>query len=113
MILITGAGGKTGRSLVKALSKAEGVCAFVYHEEDVHVLKSLGAEKVIVGKMQNAPAMRAAMQGIRAVYHICPNMNPDETLIGRLVIREASEAGIEHFVYHSVLHPQTQKMNHH
>jgi NAD(P)H dehydrogenase (quinone) len=53
------------------------------------------------------------MQGVRAVYHICPNMNPDEIGIGKLIIREAGKAGVEHFVYHSVLHPQTEKMTHH
>jgi NAD(P)H dehydrogenase (quinone) len=113
MILITGAGGKTGRSLVRVLSKAESVCAFVHHEEDVLLLKSLGADKVIVGDMQDDTAIRSALQDMRAVYHICPNMSPHEAAIGKLVIREAQKAGIEHFVYHSVLHPQTEKMNHH
>ena len=46
MILITGAGGKTGRTLIKMLSKVESVCAFVHREEHVSVLKSLGAEKL-------------------------------------------------------------------
>ena len=113
MILITGAGGKTGMALVKALSKAEGVCAFIHHEEQVAVLKSFGAEKVIVGDMRNEAVIRSAMQNVRAVYHICPNMNPEETLIGKLVIHEARKAEVEHFVYHSVLHPQTEKMKHH
>jgi uncharacterized protein YbjT (DUF2867 family) len=40
-------------------------------------------------------------------------MSPDEIVIGKLVIGEARNAGVEHFVYHSVLHPQTEKMNHH
>jgi NAD(P)H dehydrogenase (quinone) len=113
MILITGAGGKTGRSLVRVLSKVESVCALVHREEHVPLLKSLGAEKVIVGDMQNEIVLRSAMQGTRAVYHICPNMHPDEVVIGNVVIREAGKAGVEYFVYHSVLHPQTEKMNHH
>ena len=33
--------------------------------------------------------------------------------MGRLVIGEARAAGVQHFVYHSVLHPQVEKMNHH
>lgn len=113
MILITGAGGKTGRALIQALSKAESICAFVRREEDVSVTTSLGAEKVMVGDMRDEPAIRAAMEGVRAAYHICPNMSPDEVVIGNLVIREARNAGVEHFVYHSVLHPQTEKMQHH
>ena len=113
MILLTGAGGKTGRSLVKALSKAESVCAFVHREEQVSVARTLGAEKVIVGDMREESAIRSAMQGVRSVYHICPNMDPDEAVIGKLVIGAAREVGVEHFVYHSVLHPQAEKMNHH
>src|SRR5258706_15815996 len=113
MILITGADGKTGRSLIKVLSKVESVCAFVHREENVPVLKSLGADKVVAGDMRGESAVRSAMQGVRAIYHICPNMNPDEVEIGKLVIGEAQKAGVEHFVYHSVLHPQTEKMKHH
>jgi len=113
LILITGAGGKTGRSLVQALSKVESICAFVHHEEHISVLKSLGAEKVIVGDMGDAAAIRSGMRDVRAVYHICPNMSPDETVIGNLVISAARESGVEHFVYHSVLHPQVEKMTHH
>ena len=113
MILLTGAGGKTGRTLIKSLSRAESICAFVHHEKDALVAKSLGAEKVIVGDLREGHAIRSAVQGVRAVYHVCPNMSPDEVVIGNLVIREARRAGVEHFVYHSVLHPQTEKMNHH
>ena len=113
MILLTGAGGKTGRILIKTLSKVESVCAFVYREEYVAVAKSLGAEKVLVGDLRDEIAIHSAMQGARAVYHICPNMNPDEVVIGKLVVEAARQSGVEHFVYHSVLHPQTEKMNHH
>jgi len=113
MILITGASGKTGRTIVKALSTSERVCAFVHREEQVSVLKSLGAEKVIVGDMRDESVIRSAMQGVRSVYHICPNMHPDEFVIGNLVVGEAKKAGVEHFACHSVLHPQTEKMKHH
>ena len=113
MILITGAGGKTGRSLVRSLSKVESICAFVHHEEHLSVLKGSGAQKVIVGDMGDAAAIRSGMRDVRAVYHICPNMSPDETVIGNLVISAARESGVEHFVYHSVLHPQVEKMTHH
>jgi len=113
MIIITGAGGKTGKTLVRALSKIESVCVLVHREEHVSALRSLGAAKVLVGDMRDRSTIRSAMQGMRSVYHICPNMNPDEAIIGRLVIDEARKAGVEHFVYHCVLHPQTEGMNHH
>jgi NAD(P)H dehydrogenase (quinone) len=113
MILVTGAGGKTGRVLIKVLSKVESICAFVHHEKDVPVVKSLGAENVILGDMRDESSVRSGMQGIKAVYHMCPNMSPDEVVIGKLIIEAARNAGVEHFAYHSVLHPQTEKMNHH
>ena len=113
MILLTGAGGKTSRSLIKVLSNVESVCAFVHLEKHVSVAKSLGAQKVIVGDMRDQAAIRSGMQGVKAVYHICPNMSPDERVIGKLVIDAAREIGVEHLIYHSVLHPQTEKMNHH
>ena len=113
MILITGAGGKTGRALIQALSKVESLSAFVHRQEYVSIVKSLGAGQVLVGDMRDDSAIRSAMQGVRAVYHVCPNMSPDEVVIGAVVLREARKAGVTHFVYHSVLHPQTEKMKHH
>ena len=53
------------------------------------------------------------MRGAAAVYHICPNVQPDEVIISRQMLGAALAAGVERFVYHSVLHPQTQAMPHH
>jgi uncharacterized protein YbjT (DUF2867 family) len=113
MILVTGAGGKTGRMIIETLSKVESVCAFVHRESSISTAKSQGAEKAIAGDLLDESAVQQALVGVRAVYHICPNMSPDEFDIGRLIIDEARKAGVEHFVYHSVLHPQTEKMAHH
>ena len=93
MILITGAGGKTGKALTQSLSKAEAVCAFVYREEQASVARSLGAEKVIVGDLRDGAAIRSAMEGAQAVYHLCPNMSPHEVVSGNLMIGEARRAG--------------------
>src|SRR5215208_4906326 len=113
MILVTGAAGKTGKALVKTLSKVESVCALVHRDHHRAVMRECGAEKVYVGDMRDETAIRPARQGARRVYHICPNMNPYEVAIAKLVIDQGRKAGVEHFIYHSVLHPQTEKMNHH
>ncbi|HSL28002.1 MAG TPA: NmrA family NAD(P)-binding protein [Anaerolineales bacterium] len=113
MILVTGAGGKTGRTLIRVLSQVESVSALVHREEHISTVKSLGAGRVVVGDMRDEMAMRSGMEGVRAVYHLCPNMDPDEMVIGKLVIEEARRAEVKHFIYHSVLHPQTEKMHHH
>jgi len=114
MILVTGAGGKTGRAVIKALAaRGESVRAFVHREDHVSAVKALGAAEAAVGDIHDEAALRRAMEGARAVYHICPNVNPDEVAIGRAAISAARVAGVQQFVFHSVLHPQAEAMPHH
>src|SRR5688572_517266 len=113
MILVTGASGKTGKAIIKSLSQVESVSVFVRDEKHVDSLKSLGAENVFIGDLEDKSALLSATKNVRAIYHICPNMNPHEMEIGNLIINSAKQNGVEYFVYHSVLHPQIEVMNHH
>lgn len=114
MLLITGAGGKTGQALIRALAaKGETIRALVRRDEQAEAVQALGAYEVIAGDLLDEDAVCRAMEGVRSVYHIPPNVHPDEVAIGRRVIDAAREAGVTHFVYHSVLHPHTQAMPHH
>jgi NAD(P)H dehydrogenase (quinone) len=63
--------------------------------------------------MRDPGTLERLMDGARAVYHICPNMHPQELSIGQAVIAAARRAGVEHLVYHSVLHPHVEAMPHH
>lgn len=67
----------------------------------------------MAGDMRLRATMERATRGVRGLYHICPNMSPDEGAIGRGLVSVARSAGVQHFVYHSVLHPQTEAMPHH
>ena len=69
--------------------------------------------EVVAGDLHDPAAVEQAVRGSRAIYHICPNMHPDEAAIGQVVIAAARSAGVQHFVYHSVLHPQVEAMPHH
>jgi NAD(P)H dehydrogenase (quinone) len=116
MILVTGASGKTGQTIVRALARSgtEPVRAMVRRAEQIEALTAEGAQQVICGDMRDARQMCAAFAGVRAVYHICPNMSPDELMMAENAILAARECGeVEHFVYHSVLHPQVEAMSHH
>jgi len=114
MILITGAAGKTGRAVIRALApRGEPVRALVHHGEQARAVEDLGARDTVVSDMRADAVLGQAMRGVRAVYHICPNVSPDEVTIGRAMIAAARAHRIEHFVYHSVLHPQTRAMPHH
>jgi len=114
VILVTGAGGKTGRAVLLALgTHAAPVRGLVRSEGQAAAAMMHGASQVVVGDMRTAEIMAEATRGARAVYHIPPNMAPDEVAIADRVIEAALAAGAEHFVYHSVLHPQTEAMPHH
>jgi uncharacterized protein YbjT (DUF2867 family) len=109
MILVTGAAGKTGRTIMEALAQRGAVVRALVRRE----VKGLKAQEIVVGDMHSLATMTQAMVGVEAVYHICPNMSADELQIGQIAIAAARDAGVQRFVYHSVLHPQIQAMPHH
>jgi len=114
MILVTGAGGKTGQAVLTALaSRGQAVRALVRREDQVAPAKQLGAQEAVVADLVDQVDMRAAMGGVGTVYLMAPNMHPAETWIGEVAIASAQDAGVERIVYHSVLHPQTREMPHH
>lgn len=114
MILVTGAAGKTGMAIIRQLAAKEiPVRAFVHRETHAESVRQHGAAQVFIGDLYDSQAVSAAMVGVRAVYHICPNVNPDEFTIGKTIIDTAVSAGVEQFVFHSVLHPQVEAMPHH
>jgi len=134
VILVTGAGGKTGRAVLRALQAAAGaspargaeavrprhrraggatVRAFVRRVEQTPAARADGASEVAVGDMYSAESVAAALRDVRSVYYIPPNMAEDEVAMVELAIEAGRAAGVRHFVYHSVLHPQTESMPHH
>ena len=114
MILVTGAAGKTGRALIQdLLAKKEPIRAFVHHSGQVSQLKATGVLDIVVGDFHDNASLSRAAQGVRAIYHIPPNVAPHEISIGKAVIRAARDAHVEHFFYHSVLHPHIKAMPHH
>jgi NAD(P)H dehydrogenase (quinone) len=114
MILVTGAAGKTGKAAVKALAaRGAAVRARVRNPEHAATLTVLGAAEVSVGGFEDPRALADAAAGARAIYHICPNVSPQEVVYAQAVAAAAQARGIKRFVYHSVLHPQIEAMPHH
>ena len=114
MIAITGAGGKTGRALVRALARRNAPArAIVRSAAGGQSLRTLGATEVAVADFADSARLADAFAGVDAIYHICPNMHPDEVAIAGNVLAAARQAGVSRFVYHSVLHPQVEAMPHH
>jgi uncharacterized protein YbjT (DUF2867 family) len=114
MILVTGAGGKTGKAVIKALA-ARGARVRALARSAAHhaALRALGAEEIVIGAFHYPQALAQAVRGAEAIYHICPNVSPHEVTFGKAMIEAATHAGVPRFVYHSVLHPQIEAMPHH
>ncbi|MCB8953518.1 MAG: NmrA family NAD(P)-binding protein [Ardenticatenales bacterium] len=113
-ILITGAAGKTGLAITQAVAaRGAFACVLVRREAQAAVAQAHGASSVIVGDMEDAATLRLALADCHAVYHICPNMHPQEEAMAERLLAAAREMGVRHIVYHSVLHPQAEAMPHH
>jgi uncharacterized protein YbjT (DUF2867 family) len=111
MILVTGAAGKTGKAVLLALAAiGRETRAFLHKKGQSAEIKS---REHVVGDLTDAIALEAACQGVTSIYHICPNVHPQELLIGKALINAALQAGVDRLVYHSVLYPQIEAMPHH
>ncbi|MCJ7677246.1 MAG: NmrA/HSCARG family protein [Anaerolineales bacterium] len=114
MILVTGAAGKTGRAVLRALAgRREPVRALIHRPDQAPSLQALGVQETVVGDLLDLAAIQRAVDGVRAVYHMAPNVSPDEIPMGQTVISAAQSAGVERLVFHSVLHPHIEAMPHH
>ena len=114
MILITSAGGKTGKAMIAAFAKSGETVRAMMRRTDRHdELTALGATEIFHGDLASATDVAAAAEGCRAIYYICPNMIESEKDIGENVIAAAKSAGVDRLVFHSVLHTQVQALKHH
>jgi len=114
MILLTSAGGKTGRAMISTFAAAgEKVRAVMRRDDADAELMSLGAVEVVHADLMDAAAMADAAKGCRAIYYICPNMTEQEQTFGENIIAAAKAAEVDRLVFHSVLHTQVQALQHH
>ncbi|MGZ8335881.1 MAG: SDR family oxidoreductase [Allosphingosinicella sp.] len=111
MILITSAGGRTGRHLIPAL-KARGMAVRAFVRREQPGLPALGATEQFVGDMLDRNALARACDGVTMVIHTGP-MGADEPVMGRWIVDAAQAAGVSRFVYISVTHPQTEWLLNH
>ncbi|WP_141777623.1 NmrA family NAD(P)-binding protein [Phycicoccus sp. SLBN-51] len=113
-VLVMGASGKTGRALTGALA-ARGfrVRAAVRSPASTETVYAAGASEVAVLDLATGAGLDEALAGAWAVYHLAPNVHPDEVGMARRVVAAAARQGGQRLVYHSVLHPDDASMPHH
>jgi uncharacterized protein YbjT (DUF2867 family) len=114
MIAVIGGSGKIGSPIIRNLAKNRMAArALTSNPKSADRLQTLGATEVVIGDFRKDDDVRRVVQGCTSIFHVVPPFCEDEVEIGYRVIRIAREAGVEHIVFNSVLHPQIRRMTHH
>lgn len=114
MLFLTGAAGKTGRSILRALAASRiRAKVLVRSSKQADSIRAIGDFEMILGDLRDPATFTSNLQGVDKIYYICPNVAPDELEIGKVLIKLAQQNNIHRFIYHSVLHPQVEAMPHH
>lgn len=113
-VLVIGATGKTGRAVTRALTAAGvHVRAGVRSPDRESRAYAVGAQSISVVDLETGVGLDEAVADVDAVYHLAPNMHPDEVGIAQRVASAAAQVGVGRFGFHSVLHPDDTSMPHH
>jgi uncharacterized protein YbjT (DUF2867 family) len=111
---LTGANGRTGRAILAAMvARGVPVRAMVRNPDHVEPLLALGACEVVVGDMDRKDTLAKAMAGASSLLRVGPPMHPRELEITTSLIELAQTHGLGHFIYYSVMHPQSRAIRHH
>ncbi|MBC92389.1 MAG: hypothetical protein CMM38_01985 [Rhodospirillaceae bacterium] len=113
MILISGANGAAGRSVIKHLVK-KGLAprALVSNNKSADEVMKLGA-RPFVGDMRDVSVQKNAMDGISTIYHIAPGLIPNELCLSRNFIASAKALSIDRFILHGVSYPYAPDIEFH
>jgi len=113
-VLVMGASGKTGRAVTGALAaRGFSVRAAVRSPASAESVYAAGARELALLDLATGDGVEEAVHGVWAVYHLAPNVHPDEVAMAQRVTDAAARQGVQRLVFHSVLHPDDTSMPHH
>lgn len=113
-VLVIGATGKTGRAVTRSLtSQGVTVRAAVRSPERAETAYAAGAQSISVVDLTTGRGLDEAVTDVDGVYHLAPNVHPDEVAVAERVAGAAARVGLSRFAFHSVLHPDDVSMPHH
>ena len=113
-VLVCGVGGITGDAVLAALADRGVHCrALVHREERRDAAIRLGAAEVVVADYGDPVALSIAMTQVTSVFFVAPVYQEAEPDWVRAAVKAAEAAGVDRFVYQSVLHAYTPSMPHH
>jgi len=105
-VLVTAGYGAQARALLPLLSKTDfRIRAMRASNRPGRGPLDIGAHEVIVGDASSPGDARKALEGVHTVYLVGSTFHPREREMGFNMIEQAKLAGVEHFIFSSVLHP--------
>lgn len=105
MLLVTAAHGNQGKLLIpRLLAAGVALRACVRSGESARALRAAGVTDIVVGDMADPAVLARAMHGVQKVYYVGPALHPKERDMGIAAVDAARAAGVQHFVFSSVLH---------
>lgn len=114
MITVTSAAGGVGRLLVRQLATQNvPVRAVVKNAAQAATTRADGAVEVVVGDLRSEETLRNALTGADVLYHAAPTQIIDERPIIDHLIAIGPANGLQHIVFHSVIHPNLHQLTHH
>lgn len=113
-VLAVGAAGTSAGLVVSALTRrGVSVRGLVHSAGKEYLARRNGAAETVVADLTDPAALREAVRGVDAVFHIIPAFAPDEAATGVTLVKVAAEAGISRFVFSSVYHPSLTDLSNH
>lgn len=113
-VLVVGASGRFAGLVVPELVRRNAtVRALVHDPANAEKARMLGASEVAIGDLRNRRSLESAVEGVAGVFHIGPAFAPDEAAMGVAMVEAAAQAGVQKFVFSSVIQPTNTKLKNH
>ena len=113
-VLVVGASGRFAGLVVPELVRRNAtVRALVHDPANAEKARMLGASEVATGDLRNRRSLESAVEGVAGVFHIGPAFAPDEAAMGVAMVEAAAQAGVQKFVFSSVIQPTNTKLKNH
>lgn len=103
-----------GRKLIRDLAEGGAqVRAFVKNQAQAELTEADGATEAFIGDIRNPGDVARSLKGIRQVFHAAPTSVIHELPIAEAIVTASRANGVEHIVFHSVIHPEIAELFHH
>ncbi len=103
---MVGATGKYAHHVLK-------VRALVRSRDSERKAREYGADETAIGDLEEARGLISASVGVEGVFHVGPAFAPRESDMGVTMVEAAKAAGVNKFVFSSVMHPSISKLTNH